>query len=70
MITSTDILHLPYTSDLTESGVAYACRSLATTSERMGSSRPRAGTGTNVERLRRIVGGVAAELAFRHALTE
>ena len=70
MITSTDILHLPYTPDLTEGGIAYACRSLATTTERMGGARPREGTGTNVERLRRIVGGVAAELAFRHTLTE
>jgi hypothetical protein len=70
MITSTDILHLPYTPDLTEGGIAYACRSLATTSERMGGGRPRAGTGTNVERLRHIVGGVAVELAFRHTLNE
>jgi hypothetical protein len=62
MITSTDLLHLPYTPDLTEGGIAYACRSLATTSERM--------SGSLVDRLRSIVGGVAAELAFRRTLSE
>ena len=62
MITSTDLLHLPYTPDLTEGGIAYACRSLAYTYGRMG--------GSPVDRLRRIVGGVAAELAFRRTLSE
>ena len=62
MLTSTDLLHLPYTPDLTEGGISYACRSLATTSGRMG--------GSPVDRLRRIVGGVAAELAFRRTLSE
>jgi hypothetical protein len=70
MLTSTDLIHLPFTPDLTEGGIAYACRSLATTSERMGDSRPRAGTWANVERLRRIVGGVTAELGFRRNLTK
>ncbi len=70
MITSTDLLHLPYTPDLTKGGIAYACRSLASTSERMDGSRLRAGTGTNVERLRRIVAEVAVELAFRRYLGE
>jgi hypothetical protein len=62
MIEVSDLLHLPYTPDLTEGGIAYACRSLATTSERMGSSP--------LDSLRRIVGGVAAELAFRRTLSE
>ncbi len=62
MLTSTDLLHLPYTPDLTEAGIAYACRSIASTSDRMGSSP--------LNHLRRIVGGVAAELAFRRYLSE
>jgi len=62
MLTSVDLLHLPYTPDLTESGIVYACRSLVTTSERMGSSP--------LDNLRRIVGGVVAELAFRRTLSE
>jgi hypothetical protein len=60
MITPSDLLHLPYTPDLTEGGIAYACRSLASTYDRMG--------GSPVDRLRRIVGAVAAELALRHIL--
>jgi hypothetical protein len=62
MLTSTDLLHLPYTPDLTEGGIAYACRSLTTTSELLGASL--------MDRLRAIVGGVAAELAFRRTLSE
>jgi hypothetical protein len=62
MLTSTDLLRLRYTPDLTEGGIAYACRSLASTSDRMGSAP--------LDRLRRIVGGVAAELAFRRYLSE
>jgi hypothetical protein len=60
MITSSDILHLPYTSDLTEGGIVYACRSLAYTYNRMG--------GSPFDRLRRIVAGVVVELAFRRYL--
>ncbi|MBE3119809.1 MAG: hypothetical protein IMZ50_13775 [Candidatus Atribacteria bacterium] len=79
MLSTSDLLHLPYTPDLTEGGIAYACRSLTTTYGRMGGSQPRApsgnrdypaGTGTNVDRLRRTVAGVAAELAFRRTLSE
>jgi hypothetical protein len=79
MITSSDLLHLPYTPDLTEGGIAYACRALASTSERMsgsqlttssGNRETLAGTGTNLERLRRLVARVAAELAFRRYLSE
>jgi hypothetical protein len=62
MLSPSDLPRLPYTPDLTEGGIAYACRSLAYTYNRMG--------GTAFERLRRIVGGVAVELAFRRHLTD
>lgn len=62
MISSSDILRLPYTSDLTEGGIAYAIRSLPFTYDRMG--------GSPFDRLRRIVAGVAVELAFRRYLSE
>jgi hypothetical protein len=62
MISSSDLLHLPYTRDLTEGGIAYAVRSLAYTYNRMG--------GSPYDRLRRIVAGVAVELAFRRYLSE
>jgi hypothetical protein len=61
MITSADILKLPYTPDLTQSGIDYACRSLNYTHNRIG--------GTPFSRLRRVVAGVAVELAFRRHLT-
>lgn len=62
MISVSDLLHLPYTSDLTEGGIAYAVRSLPYTYDRMG--------GSPYDRLRRIVAGVAVELAFRRYLSE
>jgi hypothetical protein len=62
MISSSDFIHLPYTRDLTEGGIAYAIRSLPYTYNRMG--------GSPYERLRRIVAGVAVELAFRRYLSE
>jgi len=62
MITPSDFLHLPYTPDLTEGGIAYAVRSLPYTYERMG--------GSPFNRLRRIVAGVAVELAFRRYLSQ
>ena len=62
MITTSDILRLPYTPDLTESGIAYACRTINYTYNRVG--------GTPYSRLRRIVGSVAVELAFRRYLSE
>ena len=62
MITSSDFLHLSYTPDLTEGGIAYAIRSLPYTYDRMG--------GSPFNRLRRIVAGVAVELAFRRYLSE
>lgn len=61
MITAKDFIHLPFTPDLTKGGITYACRSLNYTYNRMG--------GSPYARLRRIVGGVAVELAFRHYLT-
>src|SRR5512139_3061034 len=62
MIKVSDLLHLPYTRDLTEGGIAYAVHSLPYTYNRMG--------GSPYDRLRRIVAGVAVELAFRRYLTE
>jgi len=62
MLTAADLIRLPYTPDLTEGGIAYACRSLAYTYNRMG--------GSPLERMRRIVAGVAVELAFRRYLGE
>jgi hypothetical protein len=62
MITSADLIRLPYTPDLSEAGIAYACRSLAYTYDRMG--------GTPFDRLRRIAAGVAVELALRRYLGE
>ncbi|MBM3152873.1 MAG: hypothetical protein FJZ96_11860 [Chloroflexi bacterium] len=62
MLSSIDLLRLPYTPDLSEGGIAYACRSLAYTYDRMG--------GSPVDRMRRIAGGVAVELAFRRSLGE
>lgn len=62
MLSSSDFLHLPYTPDLTEAGVAYALRSLAYSYERDGRSP--------YGRLRRMVANVAVELAFRRYLTQ
>lgn len=62
MLQSSDLIRLPYTPDLTEGGIAYACRSLAYTYDRMG--------GSPFGRLRRIAAGVAVELAFRRFLGE
>ena len=61
MITSSDLISFPYTPDLSEGGIAYACRWLAGTYERMGDSP--------AERLRRNAGGAALELAFRRHLS-
>jgi len=62
VVTSSDLIHLPYTRDLTEGGIAYAIHSLPYTYNRMG--------GSPYDRLRRIVAGVAVELAFRRHLAE
>jgi len=57
-----DFIHLPFTPDLTQGGIDYAARSLQYTYDRMG--------GSLYSRLRRIVGGVAVELALRRMLSE
>jgi hypothetical protein len=62
MLTSSDLIRLPFTADLTEGGIAYAVRSLPYTYNRMG--------GSPFDRLRRIVAGVAVELAFRRYLNQ
>ena len=62
MLTPSDLIRLPFTPDLTEGGIAYAVRSLPYTYDRMG--------GSPFDRLRRIVAGVAVELAFRRHLGE
>jgi hypothetical protein len=62
MITESDFLRLPFTPDLTEGGIACAIRSLPFTYDRMG--------GSSFNRLRRIVAGVAVELAFRRYLSQ
>jgi hypothetical protein len=62
MLSPSDLLHLPYTRDLTEGGIAYALHSLPYTYNRMG--------GSPYDRLRRVVAGVAVELAFRRHLSE
>ncbi len=55
-----DFIRLPCAPTLTEGGIHYAVRSLSYTYDRMG--------GSVYSRLRRIVGGVAVELAFRRYL--
>jgi len=60
MLTASSILRLPYSSALTLAGIEYAKKSLHYTYNRMGL-RP-------AGRLRKIVAGVAVELAFQHWL--
>ncbi len=62
MISAEDLLCIPYSPDLTEAGISYACRSLPHTYDRMG--------GSLFDRMRRIVVGIAVELAFRRYLTQ
>lgn len=62
MLSSSDILHLPYTRALTEGGIAYALRLLPYTYNRAG--------GLPYDRLRRIGASAAVELAFRRYLAE
>ncbi|MBK9925754.1 MAG: hypothetical protein IPP66_10720 [Anaerolineales bacterium] len=62
MLSSPDFIHLPYTRDLTEGGIAYALHSLPFMYTRTGSSI--------YDRLRRTVASVAVELAFRRYLAE
>ncbi|MEP6896449.1 MAG: hypothetical protein ABI986_12645, partial [Chloroflexota bacterium] len=62
MISPSDLIHLPYTRDLTEGGIAYALRSLPYTYNGIN--------GSPYNRLRRTIAGAAVELAFRRYLTE
>ncbi len=62
MISVTDFIHLPFTPDLTEGGIAYTCRALPHAYGRRAR--------LPFERLRRIVAGVAVELAFRRYLVQ
>lgn len=62
MISTSDLIHLPYARDLTEGGIAYALRSLSATYNRKG--------GSPYDKLRRTVASAAVELAFRRYLTE
>jgi len=61
MLASSDLIPLPYTRDLSEGGIAYACQWLTGTFERMGDAP--------AERMRREAGGAAVELAFRRHLS-
>ena len=60
MLSPSDFITLPYTSDLSEGGIAYATRSLPHTYDRMG--------GSKTARMRRIAAGIAVELALRRLL--
>ncbi len=62
MLTVSDLLHLPYTCDLTEGGIAYALHSLPYSYSRTGNSL--------YDHLRRVVAGTVGELAFRRYLSE
>jgi hypothetical protein len=61
MISTNDLIPLPYTPDLSEAGIACACRWLAGTFERIGEAP--------AERMRGEAGGAAVELAFRRHLS-
>lgn len=62
MISTSNILHLPYTQNLTEGGIAYALHSLPYSFNRANSSV--------YDRLRRLAAGAAVDLAFRRYLSE
>ena len=62
MINSSNLIHLPYTPDLTEGGIAYALRSLLYSFDHTSKSL--------YDRLRRVVAEAAVELAFRRHLSE
>src|SRR5664280_3836476 len=61
MISTNDLIPLPYTPDLSEGASAYACQWLAGTFERMGE--------LPAERMRRCAAGAAVDLAFRRFLS-
>lgn len=60
MLQASDLIHIPYTHELTEGGIAYACRSLAHSYQRK--------INLPIERMRQAAGETAVELAFRHYL--
>src|SRR6266498_261066 len=62
MISVSDFIHLPYTRDLTEGGIAYAVRSLPHSYNRED--------GSQYDRLRRTVAEAAVELSFRRYLSQ
>jgi hypothetical protein len=62
MLSPSDLVHLPFTRDLTEGGIAYALRSLPHAYKPMG--------GPAQDGLRRVVAEAAVELAFRRYLSE
>jgi len=62
MISTSDLIRLPYTHDLTEGGIAYALHSLPYIYQR--------GRGSPYDRLRRVVASAAVELAFRRYLAD
>jgi hypothetical protein len=57
MLSSTDLLRLPYTPDLTEGGIAYALLSLSY-------------SNLSFDQIRRVVAGTIVELAFRRYLSQ
>jgi hypothetical protein len=62
MLSSADLIHLPYTRDLTEGGIAYALHSIPYAYHRMGDS--------GYESLRHTVANAAVQLAFRRYLSK
>lgn len=60
MLTPSDLIQIPYSPDLTQAGIACACRSLISVPDRLG--------GSHYDRLRQIVVGKAVELAFKRYL--
>ncbi len=62
MLSPADLIHLPYTPDLTEGGIAYALRTLP--------NRFDHAEGKPYNQLRRTVAGAAVELAFRRYLSQ
>ncbi len=61
MLTAGDFVHLPYTPDLTQAGIHYACLSLASSRDPVPD--------VGFDHLRGIIAGKATELAFRRKLT-
>lgn len=62
MLSSSDLLRLPFPRDLTEGGIAYATRSLSRSTHRINDSL--------YDHLRHNVAGAAVELAFRRHLIQ